>query len=254
MTSSIDRRPPDPQPRTPDPGPDPKPPTMLVFSEQQLIERARRGEQAALGDLLERYRCRLYNVCLRMVGNRDDAAEVTQDAMLKVIEHFHDYNGQAAVSTWMIRICMNLSISHLRKRKLRLTTSLDGDGRPGRGSGGSGGSGGGGDDQMSPLLNVLADGGSLGGPRDGELAPPQSVEQREMVAHLHEAMGRLDEEFRAVLVLRDLQEMDYQDIAAALSIPMGTVKSRLFRARLALRQEMQQRYPMTEVRATDERR
>ncbi len=204
---------------------------MPIADEAQLISRVRRGDTAALGDLLEMHRRRLFNVSYRMVGNAEDAAELTQDAMVKVIEHFHDFNGQAALSTWMIRICMNLSISHLRKRKLRLTTSLDDDG----GVGGGAGSASGGDDQSTPLRARIA---------SGEPGPEQSVQQREMTANLHMALGRVAEEFRAVLVLRDLQEMDYQEIAAALSLPMGTVKSRLFRARLALRQEMAKLCPL----------
>ncbi len=209
---------------------------MPIADEAQLISRVRKGDQAALGDLLERYRRRLFNVSYRMVGNAQDAAELTQDAMVKVIEHFHDYNGKASLSTWMIRICMNLSISHLRKRKLRLTTSLDDDGWTG-GHGGGGASGGGGDDQSTPLRARIA--------ADGEPSPEQRVQQNEMIAQMHKALGQVAEEFRAVLVLRDLQEMDYQEIAEALSLPMGTVKSRLFRARLALRQEMAKICPLT---------
>src|SRR5690606_17313263 len=71
------------------------------------------------------YRQRLFNVCLRMVGSRDDAAELTQDTMVKIVQHIDTYNGKSALSTWMIRIAMNLSISHLRKQKLRHTSSLD---------------------------------------------------------------------------------------------------------------------------------
>ncbi len=195
---------------------------MSQVTEARLVAAVRRGDPAALADLLSRYQHRLYNVCLRMVGNRDDAAEVAQDAMLKVVEHIGDYNGRSAISTWMIRIAMNLSISFLRKRKLRQTVSLNGS----NGDGASHGS----DDLLASLSSRIGD--------TRELRPDQSVEQEEMLERLREALDRLEEDFRAVLVLRDLNEMDYAQIAEVLAIPVGTVKSRLFRARLMLRQEM----------------
>src|SRR5690606_18593407 len=121
----------------------------------------------------------------RMVGNRDDAAEVSQEAMLKIVQHIGDYNGKSAISTWMIRIAMNLSISLLRKRKLRQTASLDnnGDGQNPE------------SDPLPALRRRVAD--------QRELSPELRVEQDEMIERLREAMAQLDDDFRAVLVLRD---------------------------------------------------
>ena len=187
--------------------------------EQKLISDAQNGDQSALGQLLENYQHRLFSVSLRMLGNRDDAAEITQDAMLKVVQNIDKYNGQAAISTWMIRIVMNLSISYLRKRRLRMTASLDAP------IGSNGG------DQPSALSNHISD--------DGELTPDLSVQNDEMIQKMHQCLEALEDDFRAVIILRDLNEMDYQAISDVLDIPVGTVKSRLFRARLALRQAMQ---------------
>jgi RNA polymerase sigma-70 factor (ECF subfamily) len=186
----------------------------------ELLAAIRRGDQSALGELLELNQHRIFNSCLRMLSNRDDAAEITQDTMLKVVEHIRDFNGQSEFSTWVTRIAMNLSISHLRKRRLRHTASLDGSGN------GSAH----GDDQASALKHELAD--------RREPLPDSNVQQREMIAHLHAALARVDDDFRAVLVLRDIDALDYQQIAEVLAIPVGTVKSRLFRARLALRHEV----------------
>ncbi len=194
------------------------------------LQRFRQGDQAALGDLLERHRQRLYNVALRMLHHHDDAAELTQEAMLKIIAHIHDYHEQAAVTTWMIRIVMNLAISHLRKRKLRYTLPLDGNGHDRDGHSV--------DDQLSALRRELAD--------TREPDPALRVQQNEMLTLLQQALMRLDVDFRAILVLRDIDQMDYPDIAAALSIPVGTVKSRLFRARLALRQAMTSKEPLSD--------
>jgi RNA polymerase sigma-70 factor (ECF subfamily) len=194
---------------------------MTLDNEQQLVKAVVKGDQHALGRLLELMQPRLFNVCLRMLGNRDDAAEVTQEAMLKIIEHVHDFRHQANIATWMIRIAMNLSISQLRKRKVRLATSLEysQSAHPT-----------GHDDQSATLRQQIED--------RREQDPSESVQQKEMLAHLQTALTSLDEEFRSVLVLRDIEEMDYQQIATVLDVPIGTVKSRLFRARLALRHEM----------------
>ena len=191
---------------------------MMNPQEKKLIEAAQRGDQSAMGLLLERYQDRLYRVVLRMVSHRDDAAEVTQDAMLKVIKNISRFKGDSNISTWMIRIAMNQSISHLRRRKLRKTTSLDQT--PGD------------DPNNRAMRHDLHD--------SSEPPPEMRVEQSEMVEILHRALGMLAEDFRSVIVLRDIDQMDYQQIAEVLDIPTGTVKSRLFRARLALRQQMMQ--------------
>lgn len=189
----------------------------MPLSETQLVQAATRGDQAALGDLLQTYQHRIFNVCLRMVGQRDDAAELAQETMLKAIEHLHDFRGQSGFATWIIRIAMNLSISHLRKRRVRGTVnSLDAPGSA--------------DDQSNALRQQLID--------HREPEPDFGVQKKELMEYLHTALERVDEEFRAVLVLRDIEEMDYLQIASVLSLPPGTVKSRLFRGRLALRQAL----------------
>ena len=193
----------------------------------QLVDKAIQGDQGALGQLLSDQQQRLYNVALRMVGNRDDAAEVTQEAMLKVIENINSFRGHSQITTWMIRITMNLSFSHLRKRRLRQTTSLDATGSTGPQ-----------DDQLTPLREQLSN--------PGELGPDLRVQQSEMVSHLITALDKQQDDLRAVLVLRDIDELDYDQIAEVLEIPVGTVKSRLFRGRLALRKEMLNIYPSSD--------
>lgn len=190
-----------------------------------LVNQAQNGNQSALSELLQGHQKRLFNTTLRMVGNYDDAAEVTQETMLKIIEHIGDFNGQASISTWMTRIAMNLSFSHLRKRRVRQAVSLDTAGSANRS--GLGG------DQLTPLREQIAN--------QREPEPQLRVQKDEMVAQLQSAMNALQDDLRAVLVLRDIDELDYQQIAEVLDIPVGTVKSRLFRARLALREEMVKR-------------
>jgi RNA polymerase sigma-70 factor (ECF subfamily) len=185
-------------------------------SDADLVRLVKRGERAALGQLLERHQDRLFNIALRMLGHREDAADATQEALVKVIQGIEGYKSGSAFSTWMIRIAMNTAISHLRKRRVRRAVSLDGDG--------------GDESRPGPLRERMAD--------DREPSPDLSVERKEMLEHLKTAIAGLDEDFRSVLALRDIDQMDYQQIADVLQVPVGTVKSRLFRGRLSLRQKM----------------
>jgi RNA polymerase sigma-70 factor, ECF subfamily len=193
---------------------------MTPSPEQALLAKAKKGDPQAMGELLLAYQDRLYNVCLRMLSHPDDAAEVCQDVLLKIIQGIGKFRGESGLATWMTRIAMNQSISHLRRRRLRRTVSLD---QPGRSDNGP-------DDQASALRHQIQD--------TREPGPDQCVQDTEMLSRLKQAIGHLDDDFRAVLVLRDIQQMDYAQIGKTLDVPVGTVKSRLFRARLALRQEM----------------
>lgn len=191
-------------------------PVLSPERERRLIERTRRGDRGALGELLTAYHKRVYHVCLRMVSNEDDAAELTQDVLLRAVQHIDGFKGDARFSTWLLRIAMNQSVSHLRRRRVRATVSLDHIHN--------------GDDQAAPLKAFIAS--------DREPLAEQSVEIEEQVERLTRALKSLDVSLRSVIVLRDLQDMDYQGMAETLSLPVGTIKSRLFRARLALRQAM----------------
>ncbi len=181
------------------------------------LDHARSGDRAALGRLLKTHERRVFNVCLRMVNHADDAAELTQDTLVKVVQNIDGFRGDSQFTTWLTRIAMNLAISHLRKRKLRHTTSLDTAG--------------------TPALK-LAGGLSQTLPQTREPDAYSRVEQNDDLRQLYQALAELDTDQRAVIVLRDIDQMDYQNIAETLEVPVGTVKSRLFRARLALRQRL----------------
>ena len=186
--------------------------------ERQLIDQVHRGDRGAMGELLGAYHKQVYHLCLRMIGREADAADLAQDVLLKAVQHIDGFKGDARFSTWLYRIAMNLSISQLRRNKVRATTSLD---QP---------LGGGDGTEEQERSALLAD--------EREPGPVQSVQQKERLDALAEALERMDEELRGIILLRDIQEMDYQQIAEVMGVPLGTVKSRLFRARLALRQEM----------------
>ncbi len=190
--------------------------------ERDLLRRAQRDDRAAYGRLVVMYQDRLYNAILRLVGDRDEARELTQETLTKGLEKIGGFRGDAGPYTWLFRIGMNLAISRLRKTKRHRVFSLDcpGDRRDRRGDG----------DQASGLVDRLA--------RDPEGSPAEQIERRERDAEVLAALGRLDAESRAVLVMRDIEGFDYRQMAEILALPLGTLKSRLFRARLALREEL----------------
>ncbi|MEX0886470.1 MAG: sigma-70 family RNA polymerase sigma factor [Phycisphaeraceae bacterium] len=206
---------------------------MAQDADAQLLDRARAGDRQALGALLTRHERRLYNVILRMVRQRDDAAELTQQALTKIIEHLPSFRGDAAVGTWMTRIAMNEALAHVRRGALRRTTSLDAP------------IGGNGDGRQTAAGDYLVD--------RREPPPARGIEMKEERERLEAAIAGLEPEFRAVLVLRDVAGMDYGQIAAVLELALGTVKSRLFRARLALREQLSEQTSGGEI-ATDEHR
>lgn len=191
---------------------------MTQSTEQQLALAAAAGDSVSLARLAELFQHRIFTICLRMLGNRDDAAEVAQDVMLKLVRNIRGFNGSSHVSTWIIRIAMNESISAIRRRKVRMAGSLDAA-REGADM-----------DAAAAAHGRLAD--------HKEPSPLSNVEQKETVELLRIALSRIEQDYSGVLILRDMEQMDYQQIADVLGIPVGTVKSRLFRARLALRHEM----------------
>ena len=192
-----------------------------------LLQKARSGDRGAYGQIVLLYQDRLYNAVLRLVGDREEARELTQEAFMRGLQKIEAFRGDASPYTWLFRIAVNLAISQLRKVQRVRIFSLD---RPaGRGGGGSNGRYYD-DDQASGLVDRVA--------RDRAASPAERVESRERDQAVLSALGRLDAEYRAVLVMRDIEGFDYQQMADILGLPLGTLKSRLFRARMALRDEL----------------
>jgi len=174
--------------------------------DRRLIEQCLGGRRDAFGELVSRYQARLYNVVIRLVDHADDAADVVQDAFLNAFQSLPSFKGDAEFFTWLYRIAFNSAIS--LKRRKRATVSLDAAGPDG------------GIDPDDPSEYVK---------------PGQALQRMEDEAQLQEAMSRLSSEHREVLVLKDIEGMKYEDIAEILGVPIGTIRSRLHRARLELR-------------------
>ena len=194
-----------------------------------LLQKAQAGDRGAYGQVVLLYQDRLYNAVLRLVGDREEARELTQEAFMRGLMKIDSFRGDASPYTWLFRIAVNLAISQLRKVQRARVFSLDAPAGGGRGNGrrdtfsDSG-------DQASSLVDRVA--------RDRGEGPREKLEKKERDQQVLAALGRLDAEYRAVLVMRDIEGFDYQQMAEVLGLPLGTLKSRLFRARLALRDEL----------------
>ena len=187
------------------------------------FDRARSGEPSAFGEVVRVYHARIYNAVFRLLGDHDDAAEVTQDAFAKAFERLASFRGDSGPYTWLFRIANNAAITRIRRGKHRRAASLD------------------------AMTRAAGEGGgwrtAYGEAPDPEASDPRRLaeadEDRRAVA---DALGRLDAEYRSLLVMRDLEGFDYKQMAALLDLPLGTLKSRLFRARVALRELLQDHF------------
>lgn len=189
----------------------------LRLGEADLIGKAIAGDCAAFAQIALAWQDRIYNTLLRMTGNAEDAADLTQETLLKAMSHLGGFRGGSSVQTWLFRIAMNLATSRLRQLRRRRTIV-------------AGQLAGRGEDQEAP--DVLDE------KVNPTPSPDTTAEKRERDREVMDALRRLPEDQRSLLVLRDVDGMDYQQIAEILSVPLGTLKSRLFRARLALRNEL----------------
>lgn len=180
----------------------------MPAEEQKLIDAAIAGDSSAFERLIEPLEGRIYAVALRMCGNREDAQDCMQESMIRIYRALSSFKGQSSFSTWVYRITMNTCLDELRRRKARRSTSLD----------------------------TLLDSGWS--PTDETDTPERHAIQSEQRRTLERAIAELPEDMRAAVVLRDIQGLAYDEIASALNVNVGTVKSRISRGRERLREKL----------------
>mgnify|MGYP003295718702 FL=1 len=171
------------------------------MNELLLISRARGGDREAFGELVEQYRDNVYRLAYRMCGNAYDADEAAQEAFVAAWRALPNFRGDAKFSTWLYRLTTNAAIDVMRREKRHQTV---GDGE---------------------MIEVADDADS----------PQETVERTEKQEAVQKALATLSEEYREVLLLRYMEELDYAEIAEVLQLPSGTVKSRINRAKAALK-------------------
>jgi RNA polymerase sigma-70 factor (ECF subfamily) len=186
-----------------------------------LVRRCVAGDAVAWQEIVQQYSRRVYNICYRFSGSADDAADLTQEVFIKIYRTLGSFDGsKAAFMTWVTTVTRNLLVDHFRKGKYdRVTDSLDAT--PGN----------------------REDGLTIGEQiEDQSVGPEQLVQSREAQKMVHEALQKLSPELREAVILRDLQDMDYKEIAQVLRVPEGTVKSRINRGRTELARLLQRTY------------
>lgn len=184
----------------------------MSLEEESLLARARQGDLEAFERLAAAYERKVYNLAYRLTGNHDDASDVAQEALIKVYTSLGDFRGDASFSTWLYRVVSNASLDELRRRKRQRATSLD-----------------------EPM--ATDDGGLARQLADQGDGPEEALDRKELQTMVQRAISALDDEHRVVIVLRDIQGYSYQEIADYLGLSLGTVKSRLNRARTALQKK-----------------
>lgn len=177
--------------------------------EQELIQRASGRDEDAFDLLMTPYEQRIWATCLRMMGNEQDAADMLQEAMLRIWRSLGSFAGQSSFATWMYRVTTNVCLDGLRKRKTGREYSL----------------------------NALSESAGFD-PRDPEPGPEERAEQTARAEAIERALDVLSPELRAAFVLRDLQGETYDAVAQALGVSLGTAKSRIHRARLQLAKQL----------------
>lgn len=181
----------------------------------EIVRRVQAGDVAAFDRVVEKYRERVYGVLYNMTSNREDAADLTQEAFIKAFQSIHRFNGQSSFFTWLYRIAVNSTLSHLRKARLRSFFSLDRI------------------DSDEPvakeIIANLTD--KSGGDRDSYV--------RELQEKLNDAMQKLSIKHRTVVTLFEIDGLSHQEIAEVMDCSIGTVRSRLHYAKQLLQSELQ---------------
>lgn len=182
------------------------------MTDREMIARCKKGDREAFNKLMETYQKQVFNISYGMLSDYEDASDAAQEVFVKVWRSIAGFKGESSFTTWLYRICANVCNDILRKRQRRgMTVSLDVD-----------------DGDKNPAAELPSEAPT----------PEESLEADERQRLVRRAIDSLSDEFRTVIILSDLQQLSYEEVANVLKIPTGTVKSRLNRARNALRKKL----------------
>jgi RNA polymerase sigma-70 factor (ECF subfamily) len=184
------------------------------IDDAELVAAARRGDRDAFRTLFERYHRRAYALAFGVLRHQDDALDVVQDAFIKAHKYLDKFEGNSSFYTWLYRIVMNLAIDHLRKHRRVKPVELDEQHLEESA----------GDDALLPKI--------LGG------NPGRALMDKEIRARIDQALGELSDNHRAVLIMRELEGLSYEEMAQAMGCSKGTIMSRLFHARKNMQRQL----------------
>lgn len=176
------------------------------------IKQVLKGDQNAYADIVNLYQHKLYQVCFRMLGNKQEAEDIAQEAFIRAYINLHSYDQNRKFSTWLYRIGTNLCIDRIRKKKPDFYLDAEVAGTEGL-------------DMYSQIAS-------------NEKLPEEAVEQMELQDRIQYEISRLSDKYRSVIVLKYIEELSLQEISEILDMPLGTVKTRIHRGREALRKQL----------------
>ena len=186
---------------------------MTDLKERSLIQKAKQGDMRAFEELILKHEKIVYNLALRMMNHSEDAQDIAQEVFLKAYRSLSNFDERSAFSTWLYRITHNTCIDEMRKRKGKQTYSLEEELESEEGT----------------MQRQIADAGDT---------PEESLLRAEQKSEILQALDRLSEEHKAAILLRDVKGLSYEEIAEILELSLGTVKSRISRARNQLKTEI----------------
>ncbi len=182
-----------------------------------LVARCKGSDLTAFDEIVERYQHKIYGYVKRLVGNETDAEDITQEVFLKALNSLHRFRQESSLQTWLFRIATNLCRdAHRRRQREKGWLSLW---------------------RQADEQSETEEGGTID-PPDDRFNPEKLLLHEELSAMLSQAIEQLPLAMREVLILHDVEQMPYEEIAQALGVPLGTVKSRLFHARARLRESL----------------
>lgn len=183
----------------------------MPLEHQLLVERSKKGDKIAFEHLVQLYENKVYTIAYRLMGNHADAADLAQDSFIKIYQALPNFRGDASFNTWIYHITVNVCRDEMRKRQRRPTVSLD---------------------------EPTNSNGSTYEIRSTDPGPEEELDRNETRAMVQQCLNSLSDDYRTVLVMREIKEMSYDEIAEILGCSLGTVKSRLSRARQALKEKI----------------
>lgn len=183
----------------------------MPLEDQLLVERSKKGDRESFEQLVRLYENKVFTIAYRLMGNHADAADLAQDAFIKIYQALPNFRGDSSFSTWIYHITVNVCRDELRKRQRRPTVSLDETT---------------GENNITYEIRSTAPG------------PEEMLDQNETQVMIQQCLNTLSDDYRSILVMREIQELSYEEIAETLGCSLGTVKSRLSRARQALKEKL----------------
>ncbi len=191
----------------------------MTRAERKLVRRLRERDERAFSELIESNGDRVFNLCFRMLGNREEAEDLAQEVFITVFKSIDSFRGDSKLSTWIYRVASNLSKNRIKYLARRHDRSKD---------------------EFDEGIDRNAAAAALTSPNQAK-SPDLHVEDQQLEGIMQAAIAELEEDHRILIVLRDIEELSYEEICQITELAEGTVKSRLHRARLALRKKMMTR-------------